>query len=249
MTASISRCRRRSSAIQPERSAATASRPRRRWPGTPAKGWKARLSFGQAWRFPTVGELYQIVTTPVAAVPNPNLRPERARSDELALERTTPRAAPPVAVQRGGEGRADLADRPAQRRRRRSRPSSRTSTAPARAASSWRSSRSDLLPRVDLSGSVTYADATTRADAAFPAAVGKLLPTVPHGRRPLVATWRPVDGVSLTAAARYASRMYGSLDNSDVVGNTYQGFYKYLVVDLRAQFSVAKNYTLGARRR
>ena len=52
-----------------------------------AKGWTARASFGEAWRFPTVGELYQIVTTPVAAVPNPNLRPEHARSEELAIER------------------------------------------------------------------------------------------------------------------------------------------------------------------
>ncbi len=28
-------------------------------------------------------------------------------------------------------------------------------------------------------------------------------------------------------------------------GNTYQGFDKYLVVDLRAQIQVAKNYALG----
>ena len=51
--------------------------------------------------------------------------------------------------------------------------------------------------------------------------------------------------MALTAAGRYASRLYGTLDNSDVVGNTYQGFYKYLVIDLRAQFVVANSYTLG----
>jgi iron complex outermembrane receptor protein len=39
--------------------------------------------------------------------------------------------------------------------------------------------------------------------------------------------------------------MYGQLDNKDVVGNTYQGFYKFFVVDLRAQFAVAKTYVLG----
>jgi iron complex outermembrane receptor protein len=105
--------------------------------------------------------------------------------------------------------------------------------------------RNDLIPRFDLSGSVTYADATTRADAAFPAAVGKRIPTVPKWKANAVATWRPVDGIALTAAARWASRMYGQIDNSDVVGNTYQGFYKFFVVDLRAQFQVAKNYTLG----
>jgi iron complex outermembrane receptor protein len=68
---------------------------------------------------------------------------------------------------------------------------------------------------------------------------------VPHWKSTLVVTWRPTDQISLTAAGRYASRMYGSLDNSDVVGNTYQGFYKYLVVDLRAQFRVTEHWSLG----
>ncbi len=79
----------------------------------------------------------------------------------------------------------------------------------------------------------------------FPASVGKRLPQVPAWKATLVGTWRPADGIALTAAGRYASRFYGTLDNSDVVGNTYQGFYKYLVVDLRAQFRVGDHYTLG----
>lgn len=205
----------------------------------------ARLSFGQAWRFPTVGELYQIVTTPVASVPNPNLRPERGRSEELALERhdahgtlrlslfneivtdalisqTGPLAGTTLVgtyVQNVDRTRARGVELAAERR--------------------------DVVPRVDLSGSVTYADATTRQDSAFPAAVGKLLPSVPRWKATLVATWRPADALSLTAAARYASRMYGALDNSDVVGNTYQGFYKYLVIDLRARIRVAERMELG----
>ena len=45
------------------------------------------------------------------------------------------------------------------------------------------------------------------------------------------------------AAARYASRNYATLDNSDVIGNTYQGFYKYLVVDLRARYAINDHLT------
>ncbi|WP_380785466.1 TonB-dependent receptor [Sphingomonas sp. R86521] len=204
-----------------------------------------RASFGTAWRFPTVGELYQIVTTPVAAVPNPNLKPERALSEELSAEhhddhgtlrvslfnesirdalisQTGPLNGTPTLatfVQNVGRTRARGVEAAVQ--------------------------RVDIVPRFDLTGSVTYADATTRENAAFPAAVGKRLPQVPKWKATLVGTWRPVDGVSLTAAGRYASRFYGTLDNSDVVGNTYQGFYKYLVVDLRAQFKVGEHYTLG----
>lgn len=206
----------------------------------------ARLSFGQAWRFPTVGELYQIVTTPVASVPNPNLRPERARSLELALEQhdshgsvrvslfnevvkdalisqTGPLAVVPVQVgtyvQNVDETRARGVELAVVRK--------------------------NVVPRIDLSGSVTYAAAITTKDAIFPAAVGKLLPSVPRWKATAVATWRPIDAVALTAAARYASRHYGALDNSDIVGNTYQGFYKYFVVDLRAQVRVAEHMEFG----
>jgi len=101
--------------------------------------------------------------------------------------------------------------------------------------------RGDIVPGIDLSGSITYSDARTVKDAVFPAAVGKLLPSVPHWKASAVVTWRPVDAISLTAAARYASRNYATLDNSDSVGNTYQGFYKYFVVDARAQFRVNEN--------
>ena len=211
-----------------------------------ADHWTARFSFGQAWRFPTVGELYQLVTSPVVAVPNPNLRPERARSEELAIERhddhglirlalfnelvkdalisqTGPLPVVPVQVgsfvQNVDRTRARGVELSVQ--------------------------RTNLLPRIDVSGSVTYADAITTKDTAFPAAVGKLIPSVPHWKATLVTTWRPTGQLSLTAAARYASRNYGSLDNSDIVGNTYQGFYKYFVVDLRAQVKIDEHLELG----
>jgi iron complex outermembrane receptor protein len=72
-----------------------------------------------------------------------------------------------------------------------------------------------------------------------------MLPSVPRWKATLVGTYRPIESISLTAAARYSSRNFGSLDNSDIVGNTYQGFYKYFVVDLRAQFRVAEHLEFG----
>ena len=231
------------SRIQPERSAGRFS-PKAALAWKPGAGWKVQLSYGQAWRFPTVGELYQVVTSGViGAIPNPDLKPEHARSTELAIERTGAKGAIRLSLfnevvtdalisQAGTTGgvTASFVQNVDRTRAR---------------GIEFAFVRNDVIPRFDLSGSVTYADATTRADAAFPAAVGKRIPTVPEWKANAVATWRPVDGVALTAAARWSSRMYGQIDNSDVVGNTYQGFYKFFVVDLRAQFQVAKNYTLG----
>ena len=91
---------------------------------------------------------------------------------------------------------------------------------------------------MDASTTVTYADAVTSLDTLFPAAVGKLLPSVPHWKGSAVVSWRATPRLTLSAAARFASRNYANLANDDTVGNTYQGFYKYFVVDARAVYKI-----------
>ncbi|MBC9031821.1 TonB-dependent receptor [Sphingomonas sp. JC676] len=231
---------------QPERHAQGFS-PKATVAWTPAENWSVRLSAGKAYRFPTVGELYQAVTTgPTMSVPDPTLRPEQAVSEELAIEH----------ADRHGSVRLSLFNESVE-------DALISQSAPLVPGSAtlynyvqnvgrtrargleFALDRRDVVPRFDLAGSVTYTDAETREDAAFPAAVGKMLPSVPRWKASAVATWRPDDAVSLTAAARYASRNWGSLDNSDVVGNTWQGFYKYLVIDARAHFRVNEHYSFA----
>jgi iron complex outermembrane receptor protein len=232
---------------QPERTAAGFS-PKASLAYTPGSGWTARLSIGKAYRFPTVGELYQAITTgAVLTVPDPNLRPERALSEELSLERSEgqgswrlslfneivedaliSQSAPLVPgssaaftfVQNVGRTRARGVELAVQ--------------------------RTDLLLRgFDFAGSLTYTDATTREDEAFPAAVGRMLPSVPRWKASAVATWRPTPAIALTAAARYGSRSFATLDNSDAVGRTYQGFSSYFIVDLRANFRISERFTFA----
>lgn len=53
-----------------------------------SKYWNITASFGQAYRYPTVTELYQNITVNgVATFANPNLAPEEDLSGELNLER------------------------------------------------------------------------------------------------------------------------------------------------------------------
>ncbi len=230
---------------QPERRAQGFS-PKATLEWTPAGHWSAKLSFGQAYRFPTVGELYQAVATgAVLSVPNPDLKPERARSAELALEYGDDRGTFRLSLFNEVIDNALIAQS--------------GSLPPAVGTFSFVQNvdrtrargvelaidRRDILPGIDLSGSVTYADAQTVRDTAFPAAVGKLLPSVPRWKASAVVTWRPNQTVSLTAAMRFASRNYAALDNSDIVGNTYQGFYKYLVVDARARFRISEHVELA----
>jgi iron complex outermembrane receptor protein len=213
-----------------------------KWQASPA--WSLTGSFGKAWRFPTVSELYQTVTTGTTlAVPNPDLRPERALSGELALEHADAHGT--IRLSLFSEAIADAL---------------LSQTAPVNGGAQLASyvqnvdrvrtrgielafDRRDLLQGFDLAGSVTLVDPEIRADTAFPAAIGKRPPQVPRRKASLVATWRPVERLSLTAAGRYSSRAFGTIDNSDPVSRTFQGFEKYLVVDLRAQLRIGERWT------
>jgi iron complex outermembrane receptor protein len=217
-----------------------------RW--QPARRWTATLSGGLALRFPTVSELYQAISTgPTITIPHPDLKPEKATSAELAIERSLD----------GGHVRLSLFHE-------RIRDALISQSAPLVAGSTTLFNfvqnigrtrtngievafeKHDLLPRLDLSGSVTLADPKVVSDPDFPAAEGKLIPQVPRRRATLVATWRSTDRLSLTAAARYASRMFATIDNSDTVGHTYQGFEAYFVPDVRATYQLSQRWSVAA---
>ncbi|HEX8063410.1 MAG TPA: TonB-dependent receptor [Allosphingosinicella sp.] len=214
-----------------------------RW--LPARGLSLTLSAGQAYRFPTVSELYQAISTgPSLTVPDPNLRPERARSAELAGMWT----------QRAGHVRLSLFRESISN-------ALISQTAPLVPGSSALFSfvqnvekvrttgvevaferRGFGVPQLDVSGSATLARPKVVEDVAFPAAEGKDLPQVPRRRATLVMTWRASDAASLTLAGRYSSRSFGTIDNSDVVAHAYQGFEGYLVADARANFRIGEHW-------
>ena len=217
-----------------------------RW--RPDAQWSVMLSAGQAWRFPTVAELYQAVTTgPSLTVPDPHLRPERARSEELAASWSDDKGRVRLSLFHEAIRDALIAQ-----------------TAPLVPGSTalfsfvqnvpeTRTSgielvfeRSDLLVRgLDLSGSLTLADPKLVRDPAFPPAEGKDLPQVSRRRATLVATWHEGERATFTLAARYASRSFGTIDNSDPVSHTFQGFESYLVLDARADIRVSRRWTLA----
>lgn len=221
---------------QPQRSASAAS-PKvvLAWRDS---GWRASASAGVAYRFPTVGELYQQVTVgPILTTPDPNLKPERAFSTELSLERE-------FGSTRQNSVRLslfteDLADALI------AQTTSLAGSAPvsfvqnidkvrSRGAELVVQAHDVLTPGLDLAASATYVDSQIRRDAALPAAEGKQTPQVPRWRWTAVASWRATPRLTLTAAARYSYRVYTTIDNSDVVSHTYQGFDGYFVADARA---------------
>lgn len=214
----------------------------------PDARWTLSARYGRAYRFPTVTELYQSVTTgPVLSVPNPNLRPELADSFDLTAKRVMANL---------GKARLSLFQETI-------RNDLISQSAPLVAGSPalfnyvqnvdrvltngaelvWEGL--PVAPRLTLSGSVTYADARIRADTAFPAAVGKRLPQLPRIRSTLVACWRPTPQWTATLAGRYGGREFANLDNSDSYANTYTGFSSFFVMDARVSWRPDKNWSVA----
>ena len=216
----------------------------------PDDNWQVTGSFGKALRFPTVGELYQNVQ--VGAVflqPNPNLKPERVLSSELAIERMLDKGKLRVSLFQEEVSDALI---------------SQTSTLGNSVASFTQNvdktrqrgvelvvQKDDVLIKgLELNGSMTYVDARILANSSFVSSsttsVGKRTPYVPEWRATLVATYRPDDKWAYTVAGRYSGRLYATVDNSDVNTNTYQGFSSYLVFDARVRYKIDQHWSAAA---
>jgi iron complex outermembrane receptor protein len=211
--------------------------------------WRLTGSWGVAYRMPTVTELYQAITTGTTlSVPNPNLKPERASSYELAAEHRNDSGFVRLSVFEEDITSALLSQ-----------------TAPLVAGSNTLFSfvqnvdRTQVrglelvadqydafLPGLELMASLTAADGRVRQDNAFAAAVGKFIPGVPKLKANAVATYRIDDSWAFTLGARYADRSFGTIDNSDVISQTYQGFAGYLVADVRARYKIDANWNVSA---
>jgi len=211
---------------------------------------QATLSYGTAYRFPTVSELYQAVTVSgVVFTPNPNLRPEKARSTELALERIT--AGGRVRASFFYEGLTDALI-------------SQNSTIPGtnvigssvQNIDRIRSFGLELAAQasdvgvkgLDLAGSFTWVDSEIVSDPNFRDASGKLVdvsgkytPNIPRYKASGIATYRYDEHWSGSLGARYSDRVWSTIDNTDVYTHTYQGFDSYFVVDARLSYRFDRN--------
>ncbi len=213
------------------------------------ENFKLTVSFGQAYRMPTVTELYQSVTTGATlSVPNPNLRPEQSNDYELAAERRDADGLLRVSLFQQDVFDALISQ---------SAPLVPGSTTlfsyvqnvdhvRVRGVELSASQYDVLFSGLELMGSLTYADGRIIKNPAFAASVGKFAPQIPKWRANAVATYRLDDAWSFTLAARYSDRSFGTIDNSDPVSQTFQGFGGFFVADVRAQYKVDANWTLSA---
>lgn len=221
------------------------------WQLSPA--WLLTASVGQAYRFATPAELYQLVSTGTTFTsPNSDLKPDDVLATEIKLERKFAAGRVRLSLFQDDvhdaiivqfnplvPGSTQLFSFLSNVDRIRAR------------GAEFAIERDHVgIHGLSFSGSATYLDARIRAlagraSATAPAdsAIDKRLPNIPDWRASFVVTYRPDRQWAFTVAGRYSGMLFTTLDNSDVNPNTWQGFAAWFVADARVHARINPHWS------
>ncbi len=221
---------------------------------TPSPRWAVTASVGQAYRYATASELYQLVSTGTTFTsPNPNLKPDDVLAAELRVERNFEQGSVRLSLFQDDIHDAIISQ---------FKPLAAGSTqlysyisnvdrVRARGVE-LALQRNDLFVRgLEFSGSATYLDARTlatsgAANASGGSAIDKRLPNIPEWRATFLLTYRPNRQWAFTLGGRYSSLLYTTLDNADVTPNNYQGFASWFVADVHVNYRINAHWSASA---
>lgn len=213
----------------------------------PVPAWGFRASAGQAFRFPTVGELFQQVTSGSTLVENnPDLKTEEVISGEFTAERrfanglvraslfheskydalvsqTIPTGPGCVAGQCTFIQNVD-----------------HVRTRGIELSTEW---QDVMVHGLDLLGSLTLTEAEILRNEANPAIEGNKPIRIPRSMVKAVATYHQGSNLTYSLGARYSGRQYNTLDNSDTNPDTFGGASKFFFVDVKANYKFADRFT------
>jgi iron complex outermembrane receptor protein len=204
-----------------------------------------RLSVARAYRFPTVGELFQGSFNGLVLVNNdPNLKPENDLSRELSAEWYRDHGVARFSLYRSDTrdtlfSQTDITVFPNVTN------VQNVGLVRTRGAEASYEEQGVWLRALDLTANASYTQATTVRNRRFPAAEGKQFYRIPRWRANLVATYRTGETTALTVAGRYSGRQYNTLDHSDVDPNTFGGASAFLTWDTKFVYRPTSNVDLG----
>ncbi len=222
----------------------------------PNKDWNITANFGEAYRYPTVLELYQNVTVGnTITVANPFLKPEQDFTGELNIERHWNDGRIRLTLFRERTNDAIIAQTNMINATQSATTFSNVEAIRMQGVELSADKDNVLIDRLQVFGSVTYVDSRILADAGWAGkdpltgspttVVGKRVPYVPDWRAKFGVTYRPNDNWAYTVAARYSGKQYSTLDNTDSVSHVYGAFDSFFVVDLKIHYNATKNFAFN----
>jgi iron complex outermembrane receptor protein len=211
----------------------------------PDADWRARLSVAQAYRFPTVTELFQgSISGDDIVNSDPNLEPERGLFTDFTIEQRVRNG-----VMRLSFYQEDTKDVLFSQRN--------TIVVPnvtnyqnidhvrVRGIEVAYDASGVFDPRLDLSASIAFNDSEILENRNNPATEGNEFYRIPRERASLVATWRQNDQLAFTLGGRYSGKQFGSLENTDVNPNALDGVSTYTVFDAKVSYEPVEHLSLG----
>ena len=223
----------------------------------PVPAWGFRAALGQAFRFPTVSEMFQPLQNGAASYfvqANPILKPEEVIAAELTAERRFDNGL--VRASLFSENKYDALI--SQTLANGSAIPYDTGTCTKATGCSFIQSVDHIRTRglelatqwqdvfvhgLDLQGSATFTDAEVLRNDAAPTTVGNKPPRIPRNMFKAVATYHQGSNLTYSLAARYSGRQYNALDNSDINPDTFGGASKFFVMDAKANYKFANRFT------
>ncbi|MBI2308142.1 MAG: TonB-dependent receptor [Rhodocyclales bacterium] len=201
--------------------------------------WLLRASFGKAYRFPTVTELFQTETQGATTrISDPSLKPEKVMASELAAEGAV----------LGGNLRASWFQEMI--RDALYSFTDYTNTSRNQNVDKVRARGIELayqaqnvLRGLDLGGSVTYVHSRVLENRLNPSSVGKRMIRLPDWRATLFASYHFDERWTGFVGVKYSGTQYNNPDNSDTDSDTYGGNSKFLTVDAKLGYRIARQLT------
>jgi iron complex outermembrane recepter protein len=225
----------------------------------PNKEWNVTANFGEAYRYPTVTELYQNISVDgVATFANPNLTPEQDLNGELNIERhwNDGRIRLTLFEERTNNAiisQTNLATNPTTGAQVPTTTTSNVAAIRMQGVELSAEKNNVLITGLQLFGSVTYVDSRILSDPTWAGTnpltglpdtvVGNRVPYVPDWRAKFGVTYRPNDNWVYTIAARYSGKQYSTLDNTDIISHVYGAFDDYFVVDMKVHYNATRNFS------
>jgi iron complex outermembrane recepter protein len=220
----------------------------------PEPAWGFRASLGQAFRFPTVSELFQQQVQGTTIVENnPNLKEEEVISGELTAERRFANGLVRASLfheskfdalisQTVGSGSAIPFGNGT---------CATTTCAFIQNIDHVRTNGIELstiwedvaIHGLDILANATFTDAEILRNSINPASNGNKPIRIPKQQYKLAATYHQGNNLTYSLAARYSGRQYNTLDNSDNNPDTFGGASKYFFVDVKANYKFANRLT------
>ena len=233
----------------------------------PSSDWRVGASFGVAYRYPTVSELFQTTTTNNQVINgNPNLQPEHSISSELAGEYFMPNGKARLSFFTQSVNNAIYSVNTLLST---GQVSSTNQNVPLTttyglefssefkdvlidklnmyATGTWTQAKIGNDPAADQANilAATSTALVSNPGTAMPVS-GAWLPRIPVWRSSFTVSYSPIERMTTAVSGRYSAATFSQLNNSDTYHNTYVGNSSYVVLDLKMNYKIDENFTFNA---